>query len=344
MKTRLSLLTLTFIALSLTSTRALEDEVAAAERAAKKPAVAPMPTRGTQMEYGPMLCSTLALPGKAPDRLLALKGVIVRLGKDAAVCFDADTLRLAAGWTGDFLDFNEANLGSYKGTGLGAPMIAGTLAFRTEDAPGWSLTDDFADARTGKAGPLPRGVAQYRGFHRNGERVVFDYRFADCDILESPTMLEVAGTRVFARQFTLGKSAQPLHLLLAAAPAQTRVVGADLKRVAIGDRSSLTIPARAEPLHFTVLISAQALDGLPADPVSPRPHSTDETRRANVAGDHARGHAGGGLGGLCRGYDSVAGGKSVEIVDATERIGFFCGWPRRSLDAEWRRVARLRAR
>lgn len=258
---------LCFAALTLPA-RADEDEVAAAARAAKKP-LAPPTTRGTQMEYGPMLATMVALPGKGPDRMVATKGVIVRLGKDAAVCFDADTLRLAAGWTGSFLDLKETNLGSYKGYGVGAAVIAGTLGFRTEDAPGWSLSDDFADARPAKAGPLPRSVVQYWGWYRHGERVVFAYRFAGCEILESPTLLEVGGKSVFARQFTLGKAAQPLHLLLPAAPAQTRVLGADLKTATVRGRTALAIPAHTQPLHFTVLIASEPLDQLAAGAASP---------------------------------------------------------------------------
>ena len=119
MRNRLSILALTFMVLSPLSTRAVEDEVATAERAARNPAASPTVTRGTQMEYGPMLCSTLALGGKTADRVLALKGVIVRLGKEAAVCFDADTLRLAAGWTGALASLRQALVPLMVWRGLG---------------------------------------------------------------------------------------------------------------------------------------------------------------------------------------------------------------------------------
>ena len=39
-----------------------------------------------------------------PGDNVAMKGLAVRLGNDAAVLFDTDLLRFAAGWTGGFID------------------------------------------------------------------------------------------------------------------------------------------------------------------------------------------------------------------------------------------------
>src|SRR4051794_33397472 len=80
---------------------AVEDEVAAKERAAA--GVKP-PTKGSEMQYGPVLAYGVQAPGPKETRYVAAKGLVIRVGvKDEAyVCFDTDTLRVAAAWTRGF--------------------------------------------------------------------------------------------------------------------------------------------------------------------------------------------------------------------------------------------------
>src|SRR4051812_24974047 len=82
----------------------------------------PNPPHGLDMDYGPFLSYSLLRPGAPakrsgpkpepipmplpwkPEELIAHRGITVKLGNDANVCFDADTMRYAAGWTGGWLD------------------------------------------------------------------------------------------------------------------------------------------------------------------------------------------------------------------------------------------------
>ena len=130
---------------------AVEDEVAAKERAAAGQAA---PTKGSQMVYGPVLTYGIDAPGPKEARHVASKGLVIRLGEndEGTVCFDTDTLRMAAGWTGGFLKLQNTNIGTYKGEGTGAAEIAGAVQFRTMEGPGWSRDESFKEPRAEKAG------------------------------------------------------------------------------------------------------------------------------------------------------------------------------------------------
>src|SRR2546428_6080741 len=62
---------------------------------------------GQRMDYGPFLTYSVSANERAFQRgeYLALKGIVVKLdnANAAAVCFDTDTLRMAAAWTGGWL-------------------------------------------------------------------------------------------------------------------------------------------------------------------------------------------------------------------------------------------------
>src|SRR5689334_20264562 len=74
------------------------------------------PERTAKMDYGPFLATSLLktklkAPENAgknvPPHVLVMRGVVVRVGGEktpAAVCYDTETLAIAAAWTGDFLD------------------------------------------------------------------------------------------------------------------------------------------------------------------------------------------------------------------------------------------------
>src|SRR5687767_4981042 len=99
---------------------------AAVARAADAP-----PARGADMDYGPFLTGSLDRDAAVSEREsresteqtgdnpnnLAAKAVIVRLQHkqlDAAVAFDTDLLRYAAGWTDGFVNFDKTHLASEK--------------------------------------------------------------------------------------------------------------------------------------------------------------------------------------------------------------------------------------
>jgi len=124
-----------------------------------------------------------AAAGALPKHV-ASKGLIIKLGEkdEGYVCFDTDTLRMAAGWTGGFLKLEKTNIGTYKGDGSGAGEIAGDLVFRTADAPGWDFDAAAPDPRPAKVGPLPKAAGHFKGFYLNGNRVVLSYEVGGIDV------------------------------------------------------------------------------------------------------------------------------------------------------------------
>src|SRR5687767_13838503 len=62
-------------------------------------------TKGTQTDYGPFLSCSVKAPapaGKKGPVDTSVKGIAIKVGKngEATVCFDADLMRVSAGWTG----------------------------------------------------------------------------------------------------------------------------------------------------------------------------------------------------------------------------------------------------
>lgn len=123
------------------------------------------------------------------------RGVCVRLDAPGltAVCFDPDTLRYRAGWSGEFLNFSPVRHGFLDGLKpAGEP--------RELDA---SLQ------------AAPTKPAVYRGYYRHGRQVVFAYEVDGQPYLDS---VEVHGERVV--RTTAPADVHPLRRLTAGGPAQ----------------------------------------------------------------------------------------------------------------------------
>lgn len=139
--------------------------------------------RGVEMQYGPVLMSSVLFPprpGEPPTpngppyasdaeraRLAALKGLVVRLGEISA-CYDLDSMQLVAAWHG-FLDLKKTNIGNYKGYASGAAEISGRLI---EPLP---------------AAPLERGSGEIRflGFYRTSRGISLRFKRAGQVLLET---------------------------------------------------------------------------------------------------------------------------------------------------------------
>ena len=236
------------------------------------------PTKGSQMIYGPVMTYEIEAPGpKAGGALpkhVASKGLVIKLGEadEGYVCFDTDTLRMAAGWTGGFLKLKETNIGAYKGEGTGAAEIAGEVKFRTADLPGWSRDDSFEDPRANGAGPLPKTQGRFRGFYLHGNRVVLSYEIEGCEVLESPSLARKGGQAFFVRSFTLGPAAAPLHLLVAESRETPETLAVGSSAGAGAEKSDgrfiIAIPAHAAALSFSVVM-APASAGRALSPGTP---------------------------------------------------------------------------
>ncbi len=185
------------------------------------PETPPATTRRASMDYGPFLTYSLtdlitpkALPTSKPNAkppapredVIALKGINIKLpgSTQATVCFDTDTLRFAAGWTGGFLDLSKTNMTTPKGDY--AARIQGTRAFATPAGPGWAKGDDFTDPRQGGFGNLPKDWAHYKGLYTNGDNVILSYTVGGADVLELPEAVKAGDATAFTRTIRVGPS------------------------------------------------------------------------------------------------------------------------------------------
>jgi len=160
---------------------------------------------------GPFWSGTVML---AKDKAAAMKGVAITLGpsKKSYVVYDLDTLRLAAAWTGEFLEFGNTLT---KIEWPPPPSIKGTLAFTTANEPGWSGPKEaLSDPRANPQGPLPKDWAHYSGLYVNGDQVVLSYTVGGVPVLETPNVTEGA-TPVFTRTLEFGSPAKSVSVLLA---------------------------------------------------------------------------------------------------------------------------------
>lgn len=173
---------------------------------------AAVPRPGHDMEYGPFLAYTVQLTNEA-----VTKGVTVHLRAGtnvAAVLFDTETMRYAAGWTGGWLDLGKTHLASYKGEL--PPRPDGTIAFTAPGGPGWSKGGSYVEPRTNSLGPLPRDWAQYRGLYRHGSNVIFSYTVGGIEVLDMPGLVEVNGALLFTRTLQVNDTTAPLGVKLPA--------------------------------------------------------------------------------------------------------------------------------
>lgn len=225
--------------------------------------------------------------------LLATKGIVVKLPGNAAICFDTDTCRYAAGWTGGWLDITRCNLAHQQGP-LPA-IVKGSLLFSTVDAPGWAKDGSFTDPRprtsdprlaTGQ-GPLPRDWAHYRGLYRDADSIVFSYTVGGVEVLDMPSSIQRNGETILTRTIRIRHSESPLTLRVADDPgAQTcstdkvnRIValqhGPTVLSIGLSHDSEYSgvkirpggkatievqIPAVKVPLQFTLLATARPAD------------------------------------------------------------------------------------
>lgn len=170
--------------------------------------------KGVHMDYGPFLSYTINCRSNTSkqDDNLALKGIAIRVGKsnEAAVCFDTELMRLAAGWTGGFLDISKTHLTSYKGSQ--EAFIDGEIQLATRPLPGWTKNAQFADPRPLRAGPLPPDWARFKGLYRNGDRIILNYTVGAAEIFELPAFETINGIGVFTRTFHVERADSPLTL------------------------------------------------------------------------------------------------------------------------------------
>jgi cytochrome c2 len=164
-----------------------------------------------------------------PERNVATRGVAILLGNDTYAAFDPDLLRMAVGWSGEFLDMTTMAQISYHdpvNKNNQIPRVRGAPVFATGIYPGWwSGTPDFQDPREpgpnpqdpGR-GPIATELGRWNGLYVHGDRVVLSYEAHGTTIHEQPGSVAVDGEVGIVRAFRTGPVATPLTLVAAEFP------------------------------------------------------------------------------------------------------------------------------
>lgn len=224
------------------------------------------------MDYGPSLMNTYEVGGTAKSAApnIAYKGIAVRLdpgtggvsrGKSWAH-FDHDTMRYAAGWTGDgFIDWKGIH---FNGQHQIHPRLVGEVSVGNPVGPGWAdpETGSFKDCRflgrdNRPYGPLPKAWAQFKGTYAYVDQTVIAYTVGDASVLELEGA-EADGKKgtVFTRTLEVGKSSR--DLLARIAPDDTAVAVVGDGKVSLAKQDGfhvLAIPAATTPARVKVLMA-----------------------------------------------------------------------------------------
>jgi hypothetical protein len=161
--------------------------------------------------YGPFWSGTI-MSGKTP---VANKGMAVILGanKDAYMVYDLDTMRMAAAWTGDFLNYGNALT---KIEWPQPPQVKGVIQVSSANGPGWAdAKGAFVDPRERQQGPMPKDWIHYEGAYVNAGRVILSYKIDGTSVLELPGVETVGGNTVFTRTIQFLGNARDLALVVA---------------------------------------------------------------------------------------------------------------------------------
>ncbi len=187
----------------------------------------PAHTRWEQMDVGPFFSYGVEVRSKGALWRPALKGVTIKLGNNstAAVCFDTERLRLAAGWSGGFLKLPTAREGLE-----GVPQPVGEIQFRAPMMPGWAgPSGEWQEPMPPKSkgndlysfGPLPRGWAKWRGLYVHGQRTILSYTVGPAQMLETHDLDAATGSFVRTLEVAREANATALVTLLCQLPGAT---------------------------------------------------------------------------------------------------------------------------
>jgi len=139
-----------------------------------------------------------------PAKNTAMKGLAIRVPgvADANMLFDTDLCRMAAGWTGGYINTRGV---TFDGSHGGHPSIVGKQSFGTAVVPGVSLTGVFTDAHKEPFGPTDASVVRWDGLHVADDRVQLNYTVASSiAIHEQPSARPAGGQTAYVRTFQIG--------------------------------------------------------------------------------------------------------------------------------------------
>ena len=194
-----------------------------ANQPAKKPTTKPI-ARQLQIDYGPFVTATI--PTQWPEGGIVNKAIAIKLlgskGEQGGILFDTDTCRVAAGWTGGFVQFTKDWTGVRDSKSV---KIIGTQIIGTRSGPGWAnpagAEGAWTDPRPNGFGPLPKIWSKYKGLYLQGDQVVLSYSVGSCDVLESPGIGDDGGLTFITRTYRVASRRSRSNCSRANSPART---------------------------------------------------------------------------------------------------------------------------
>jgi hypothetical protein len=193
-----------------------------------------------------------------PAKNIAMKGLALRLGTNASMLFDTELLRMAAGWTGNYIDTRGV---AFDGSHGSHPAIIGDQKFGMRQLPGWANgKGEFTDPRAEPFGPLPEEWCRWDGLYVNGMKVVLSYTVLGTKIHEVPGTQVHSGEVVFTRTFQTRKARANLTAILAEVEgAQARVEGDTLTLTAGTNVTVIRLAGAPKGIGLEVADNSRAL-------------------------------------------------------------------------------------
>lgn len=225
----------------------------------------------TTMDYGPMLTTTIEFGDKSN---IAQKAIAIRLDDgpggvargNSWIAFEHDTLRMAAVWTKQFVDWNGIQFNGRHGVHLRAN---GTIQASNPTGPGWAnpTTGSFKDDQrvigrdNRRYGPLPSTWGKFHGLHRYENQVVLRYTVGKTEILERPSIVQPNGTDQFVRTLNLGARPFDLKMLVMTAgkDQDPQALVKRIQLIGFSDHAELALEGQRVVLRFAK--SPQKLTG-----------------------------------------------------------------------------------
>jgi hypothetical protein len=172
-----------------------------------------------KMDTGPTFNATFAYQHDG-KRVHVYKGTAIRLGEkgEAAVIFDRNQLRLAAGWTGEYLKHSDRRFGL-----LNTPTPAGTMNFTTASGPGWADPKGSFESKHPATAPLPREWGRFNGMYMHGKHVVLSYSINGVEVRDYPRVRAGDEFARIDRTIEVEPGKQELRLFVARWPGKVRV-------------------------------------------------------------------------------------------------------------------------
>ncbi|WP_197530925.1 DUF6797 domain-containing protein [Bythopirellula polymerisocia] len=193
--------------------------------------------RWNQMDTGPMMTSSLDVPGGDGKTTIVSKALSIRLGdrQNAAVCFDLERMTVRCGWVGGFLEYDPIRFGL-----VNRPKIAGKTLFTSPPSTGWGNAE-----------------VNYRGSYLHGSRVVLSYDVDAVPVLDSFWAHSAEDSTSIVRFMEIAPHPESLTVIVADSGTPLVVKGdSQFYQVLKSDSkpTSIRILPSAKPLRFEIWI------------------------------------------------------------------------------------------